>query len=162
MIVTADSHLARTARLLRNQGMAQRYRNEMVGFNARMTDIAAAIGRVQLSRLAGWTALRQAVAAVYDERLRGVVTPDRAAGAVHVYHQYTVRHPKRDALLAKLRAHQVGAGVYYPVPVHRLPAFDRTLDLPVTARAVDEVLSLPMGPHLTRSDVDTVVAAVNA
>src|SRR3954469_18722435 len=91
MVTTADAQLARKLRLLRNQGMEQRYANEIVGANMRMTDVAAAIGRVQLGKLDGWTEQRRANAAYLDERLRGVVVPPVAEGARHVYHQYTVR-----------------------------------------------------------------------
>ena len=101
---TADPELARTVRLLRNQGMERRYENELIGFNTRMTDIHAAIGRVQLAKLAGWTAQRQANAAVPGRQPRNVVVPPVADGAVHVYHQYTIRVPAhdRDRFVAEL------------------------------------------------------------
>jgi dTDP-4-amino-4,6-dideoxygalactose transaminase len=162
MVVTSDEGVARMVRLLRNQGMERRYENEVVGFNTRMTDIHAAIGRVQLGRLAGWTADRQRNAKVLDEGLRGVVVPPVADGAEHVYHQYTVRADDRDALAAKLTEHGVGSGVYYPTPIHRLPSFGLELDLPETERAAREVLSLPVHPALSDADVAAVVAAVNA
>lgn len=163
MVTTACDHIARQVRLLRNQGMEQRYRNEIIGFNTRMTDIHAAIGRVQLAMLAGWTARRQAIAARFDAELQGVTTPAVADGAVHVYHQYTIRVPgDRDAFAAALAAEGVGSGVYYPMPVHLLPSFGLTsLDLPVTAVAADEVLSLPVYPGLSNDDVDQVIAGVN-
>jgi perosamine synthetase len=161
MITTADPEIARTARLLRNQGMADRYRNELVGFNARMTDVAAAIGRVQLGRLAGFNAARQANAARYDAELTGVVTPPVPAGAEHVYHQYTVRAPDRDLLAKRLADAGIDTGVYYPVPVHRLAAFGLDLDLPETERAAAEVLSLPVRPDLSADEVGAVIEAVN-
>ncbi len=161
MVVTDDETVARTMRLLRNQGMERRYHNEIVGFNARLTDLGAAIGRVQLTKLAGWTARRQQVAARYDAELAGVVVPPVADGAVHVYHQYTVRSDDRDGLLERLSDKGIGAGVYYPVPVHQLPAYALDLDLPETARAAREVLSLPVGPHLSDDDVSAVIAAVS-
>jgi perosamine synthetase len=164
MIVTADAEVARQARLLRNQGMEQRYRNEVVGFNTRMTDIGAAIGRVQLGKLTGWTERRRGNARVLDEGLSGieaVVTPPVASGARHVYHQYTIRVPAdRDAALERLAAAGVGAAVYYPVPIHRLPSFGLDLDLPVTETAAGQVLSLPVHPALTDEDLATIVATV--
>ena len=93
MVTTADPELARTLRLLRNQGMEQRYANEIVGANMRMTDVAAAIGREQLKRLAEWTEQRRANAKFLDSRITGVITPPVADAARHVYHQYTVRVP---------------------------------------------------------------------
>jgi perosamine synthetase len=163
MVSAAEGSTARTVRLLRNQGMEQRYRNEIVGFNTRMTDIHAAIGRVQLGKLAGWTERRRSNAAFLDRHLENVVSPPVADGAHHVYHQYTIRVPghDRDAFVAALAARGVGSGVYYPVPVHRLPAFGLDLDLPHTAIAADEVISLPVHPALTESDLVAVVEAVN-
>ncbi len=161
MVVTPDPTVARTLRLLRNQGMEARYANEIVGFNARMTDVQAAIGRVQLTKLAGWTETRQRNAERLSAGITAVATPRVAAGATHVYHQYTVRAPERDALAAKLAERGVGSGVYYPTPIHRLPSFGLSLDLPETERAAAQVLSLPVHPALSESDLDQIVAAVN-
>lgn len=163
MVSAADEDLARAVRLLRNQGMERRYENEVVGFNCRMTDLHAAIGRVQLGRLPEWTERRQKNAAFLDDNLHGVVTPTVVDGATHVYHQYTVRVPgDRDAFVAALAEHGVGSGVYYPVPVHRLASFGLDLDLPVTERAAREVVSLPVHPGLTEAELEQVVSAVNA
>ena len=161
MVVCRDEDTARRVRLLRNQGMEQRYRNEVAGLNNRMTDLAAAMGRVQLRRLPGWNEERRAVAASYDEQLVGVVTPSVAPKAEPVWHQYTVRSTARDELAARLDEHGIDSAVYYPVPTHRLPAYDLALDLPETERATREVLSLPIRPGLTDDEVARVVAAVN-
>ncbi len=163
MVTTADPGLARMVRLLRNQGMQERYRNEVIGFNARMTDIHAAIGRVQLGKLRAWTDRRRAIAARYDSELVGVATPAVARGAFHVYHQYTIRvsASERDQFVAELAKRGVGTGVYYPTPVHRLPSFDLNLDLPETERAAAEVVSLPVYPTLTDDEMDQVIDAVN-
>jgi perosamine synthetase len=143
--------------------MERRYENEVVGFNTRMTDIHAAIGRVQLTKLIGWTAKRQQNAAFFSENLRGVVTPPTAPGAVHVFHQYTIRvvDHDRDAFAEQLARHGVGNGVYYPTPIHRLPSFRLELDLPNTERAATQVLSLPVYPSLTKRQLETIVEAVN-
>lgn len=164
MITTSSEQLERQARMLRNQGMERRYENEVIGFNMRMTDIHAAIGRVQLAKLAGWTAQRQKNAAFLGENLKGVVTPPVAPGAVHVYHQYTVRivDHDRDAFAEELSKRGVGNGVYYPTPIHRLPSFDLDLDLPVTEQVAREVLSIPVYPSLTEDELATIVEAVNA
>jgi dTDP-4-amino-4,6-dideoxygalactose transaminase len=164
MVTTPSAELARAVRVLRNQGMEKRYENEVVGFNTRMTDIHAAIGRVQLTKLAGWTAKRQANAAFLTEHLEGVVTPPIAPGAVHVFHQYTIRvvDHDRDAFAEQLAERGVGSGVYYPTPIHRLPSFRLDLDLPTTELATRQALSLPVYPSLTDDELATIVDAVNA
>ncbi len=162
MVVTADAELARTVRLLRNQGMEKRYHNELPGLNNRMTDVHAAIGRVQLGKLAEWTRQRRQNAKFLDANLRGVEIPAVAAGATHVYHQYTIRVPgDRDAFAAALADAGVGTGVYYPVPVHRLPAYGLDLGLPATESAAAQVISLPVHPALSQDDLETIVSAVN-
>lgn len=169
MVSCASDEIARNVRLLRNQGMETQYANEIVGFNARMTDVHAAIGRVQLSKVDGWTAQRQRNAAVLNEGLagvEGVAVPTVADGAVHVYHQYTVRldATERDRIRDALKdEHGVGSGVYYPIPNHRLPSlahFAPGLELPETERAAREVLSLPVHPSLTEGDLARIVEAV--
>lgn len=164
MITTGDATLARTTRLLRNQGMEKQYANELVGFNNRMTNIHAAIGRVQLTKVLGWTAQRQANAAFLDANLEGVITPPVAEGAEHVYHQYTIRVPEgRDAFQAALKdEYNVGSGVYYPIPNHRLAPFARPEHLEQTGLAAQQVLSLPVHPSLTQNDLERIVTAVNA
>jgi dTDP-4-amino-4,6-dideoxygalactose transaminase len=162
MVVTDDPAVQRRLRLLRNQGMERRYENEIVGHNARLTDFAAALGRSQLRRLEERNALRREHASRYDDGLVSVTPPHVAAERVHVYHQYTVRSTDRAALQERLAAKGVESGVYYPVPVHRLPAYAVETELPETERAAREVLSLPVGPHLSAEEVDEVVAAVNA
>lgn len=167
MVVTPDEKIARMLRLLRSQGMEHRYQNEVVGFNTRMTDIHAAIGRVQLRKLPEWTRQRQANAAYLDANIKGVVLPHVAPGASHVYHQYTIRIPvetgaQRDAFMASLAEKEVGSGVYYPIPIHRLPSFELSLDLPETELATKRVLSLPVHPALSAEDLKCVAEAVTA
>jgi perosamine synthetase len=162
IVVTPDAGLARMVRLLRNQGMERRYANEVVGFNARMTDVHAAIGRVQLAKLAGWTEQRRRNAAYLDGHLESVTVPPVADEAEPVYHQYTVRCAERDAMQAKLASRGVGTAVYYPVPIHRLPAYGLAMELPQTDRAAREVLSLPVHPALSQQDLERIVDAVNA
>lgn len=174
MVSTADAGLARRVRLLRNQGMERQYANEVVGLNNRMTDVAAAVGRVQLTRLAGWTAARRANAAALDAGLAGapgVVTPHVPSGYTHVYHQYTIRlegasAAERDEVAKVLREQwRVGTGVYYPIPNHRLPSlapYAPGLDLPGTEKAARECLSLPVHPSLSEADLERIVRAVGA
>ena len=162
-MVACNDEVARMVRLLRNQGMEKQYENEVVGLNNRMTDVHAAVGRVQLTKLAGWTETRQRNAAFLDANLANVVVPPVADGATHVYHQYTIRvDGDRDRFRQALAdEHGVGSGVYYPIPNHRLPSFKRELDLPETERAAREVISLPVHPSLSPADLDQIVHAVN-
>ena len=174
MVSTADAELARRVRLLRNQGMERQYANEVVGLNNRMTDVAAAVGRVQLTRLAGWTAARRANAAALDAGLAdapGVVTPHVPQGYTHVYHQYTIRlegasAAERDEVARVLREQwRIGTGVYYPIPNHRLPSlapYAPGVDLPGTEKAARECLSLPVHPSLSEADLERIVRAVGA
>ena len=171
MVTCATDTIARNVRVLRNQGMEKQYQNEVIGFNARMTDIHAAIGRVQLTKVDSWTAQRQRNAEIMNDGLSsvaGVQTPKVSEHAVHVYHQYTVRFDasERDRIRQALQdEHQVGSGVYYPIPNHRLPSlahFAPGLDLPETERAAREVLSLPVHPSLSEGDLERIVAAVTA
>jgi perosamine synthetase len=169
IITTADAQLARTLRLLRNQGMEKRYANEIVGANVRMTDVSAAIGRVQLRQLPEWTEQRRANAKVLDSKITNMVTPPVADGAVHVYHQYTVRvNGDRDAAQAKLTELGIGNAVYYPTPIHRLIPFlaedgrpDPRWDLPETEKAASEVVSLPVYPSLTAEELDRIADGAN-
>lgn len=168
MITTGSEEVARRARILRNQGMAKQYANELVGVNNRLTDINGAIGRVQLRHLAEWTQKRQENAKFLDENIEGVITPAVADSAVHVYHQYTIRvdGEERDAFVAALRdEYQVGSGVYYPIPNHRLVSLARYaegLELPETEKAAKEVISLPVHPSLTQEELERVASAVTA
>ncbi len=168
MVACATEEIARTMRLLRNQGMEKQYANEVIGFNARMSDIHAAIGRVQLGKVEAWTEQRRANAAFFDQHLDGVQVPPVADAATHVYHQYTIRVAagERDRIVTALREeHQVGTGVYYPIPNHELASlrhFAPAGDLPVTRQAAAEVISLPVHPSLGQADLDRIVAGVNA
>jgi dTDP-4-amino-4,6-dideoxygalactose transaminase len=163
MVTTGCDHISRQLRLLRNQGMERRYENEVIGFNTRMTDIHAAIGRVQLKQLAVWTQTRQQNASFLSNNISGVITPPTADKAVHVFHQYTIRvvEQDRDRFAEELTKRGVGSGVYYPTPVHRLPSFGLSTDLPVTEQAARECLSLPVHPSLTQADLESIVSAVN-
>jgi dTDP-4-amino-4,6-dideoxygalactose transaminase len=176
MVVTADEKLARTLRLLRSQGSLVAYQNEIAGLNNRLSDIHAAVGRVQLAKLPGWTKQRRENAAFFDANLRGVGVPPVSPGAKHVYHQYTIRitdevEGGRDGLRARLTERGIGTGIYYPTQVHQLPTFHGP-DAPCVSRisgslehteqAGREVLSLPIMPTLTQEELERIVAGVNA
>ncbi len=165
-VTTNDDALADWLRLYRNQGMRSRYQFEMLGYNFRMTDLAAAVGLAQFAKLPRNTARRRAIAARYDAAFGELpiglpITPD---GRTHVFHQYTLDvGGARDAIVADLREAGVGADIYYPIPVHRQSyIMERGLhaDLPVTDAAASRTLALPMFPGLTDAEQDQVIAAV--
>jgi perosamine synthetase len=151
-------------RLYRNQGMQRQYENEVVGFNNRMTDIHAAVGRVQLTKVNAWTQQRQENAAFMSQNLHGVTPPSVADGAVHVYHQYTIRVAEdRDGLAAALRSeYNIGTGMFYPIPNHALLPFQADVELPATVAAARECLSLPVHPSVTQPGLERIVEAVNS
>jgi perosamine synthetase len=165
MLTTNDGALADRVRLLREHGMKVRYHHDVVGYNFRMTDIAAAIGLAQLPKLEAFNERRRAIAARYDAELRGVVTPTVRPGARHVYHQYTIRVNRRDEFAKLLGERGVGSAIYYPIPVHRQKPFlalgygeER---FPVTERLTEQVLSIPVHPSLTDDEVSSVIGTVN-
>ncbi len=170
MVAVSDPGVLRSMRLLRNQGMLRRYENELVGFNARMTDLHAAIGRVQLGRLPRWNEIRRANAAFLSQNLRGVTVPTVADGATHVFHQYTILvdgdAAERDRMARALaEEYGVGTGVYYPTPLHELPSLRRyapRTEMARTLRAAAQCLSLPVHPGLSFEDLEKVVIATNA
>ena len=161
MIVTSDDEIARKAKLLRNQGMEIRYQNEVVGFNNRMTDIHAAIGRVQLKKLRERTTKRQKNAKFLSENLSTVTVPTASSDVEHVYHQYTITTDRRDDLSEHLNQAEVGNGVYYPIPVHELPSFGKQIDLPNTKAAAKQALSIPVHPLLTSEELNKIVEVMN-
>ena len=167
MVTTNDSAIAERVRLLRAHGMRERYHHEMLGFNLRMSDLHAAVGLAQLHKLADANERRRANAAFLGERISRVVTPYEPEGYHHVWHQYTIRltNVDRDRAIEQLREAGVGVGVFYPVPVHQQKVYrDRGYDdvLPVAEAAAREVLSLPVHPALTESDLERIVAAVES
>ncbi|MBI3884780.1 MAG: DegT/DnrJ/EryC1/StrS family aminotransferase [Opitutae bacterium] len=156
-----DAQLLEQVKLLRQYGWRRRYVSDLPGRNSRLDELQAAILRVRLPRLDAENAARGVLAARYLERLRGSALrlPVVAAGRTHTWHQFVVRTPRRDELRAHLEQQGVFAGVLYPVPIHRQPAYHQAeLTLPVTEQACAEVLSLPLHPGLTVADVDTVCA----
>ena len=166
-ITTNDDALAAELRALREHGSLQRYYHPVVGYNARLDEIQAAILRVKLRRLPQWTERRRALGLRYNELLAGsgVRTPE-IPGERHVMYTYVVRVPdgKRDALRAHLTARGIGTQIHYPVPIHlqdaaRFLGYKRG-DLPVTERLAGEVLSIPMYPELTDTQQQHVTSAI--
>jgi dTDP-4-amino-4,6-dideoxygalactose transaminase len=169
MMVTQDEALAERLRRLRTHGGAKQYHHEEVGFNSRLDTLQAAVLLAKLPHLAAWSAARREKATRYTEAFAGqpAVCPPRVDPAnEHIFHQYTLRVERRDALAAHLKAQGIGCAVYYPLALHLQPCFGhlgyRRGSLPVTEAAMDTVLSIPIYPELTAAQQDAVVGAVNA
>lgn len=168
MITTNDEEFAAECRIIRQHGMRMRYYHEDLGFNFRMTDVHAAIGHEQLKKLATFNENRQQNAAFLSNNLMGVELPKTPEGYEHVFHQYTIRMAdgKRDELFEHMKKNEIGCGIYYPVPLHQQSYYVRELgydqELPETERAAAEVLSLPVHPALSSSDLEQIAGAVNA
>lgn len=162
MAVLPNSETARTCRLLRNQGMETRYMNEIPGYNLRMTDVHAAIGRIQLRKLEKMTTRRIANAKFLSANLHSKFIPHVPNGYRHVFHQYTVRiKSDREFFANELKELGIGNDVYYPTQVHKLPSFRDDLELPNTEIATREVISLPVHPGLSKKDLIRIVQNFN-
>lgn len=147
------------------EGCGSSYDHVRLGHNFRMTSMAAAIGRVQLSRLPKYNEARRANAAYLTDRLRdaAVKQPLEPDACRHVYHQYTIRAGDRDGLRDHLESHGVQTGIYYPTPIHEQPAYQHVAhDAPVSEQIATEVLSLPIHPGLSGEDVRTIASAITS
>ncbi len=163
MAVFKSDSAARNARLLRNQGMETRYQNEIVGYNLRMTDIHAAIGRTQLKKIESWTEKRIANARFYSEEIPNEYLPTVPTGFRHVFHQFTLRIPEnRDGFIDFLAKNQIGSSVYYPTPVHMLPSFKTNISLTETESASKEAVSIPVYPSLTKKELTKIARVIRA
>ena len=167
MIVTNSAELDARVRTLRNHGQASRYISTEPGWNSRLDEIQAAILRVKLRHLPDWQKARQANAAKYGKLLTdtpGIRTPVTPEGYEHVFHQYTVRCGRRDALQKFLADKKIGSTIYYPVPLHLQPLYaalgQKAGDFPNAEHVAGEILSLPMYPELGEEKVARVAAAI--
>ena len=167
MAVTNNPEFARSMRILRDWGQEEKYRPTRKGFNYRLPGMQGAILRVKLRRLEAWTEARRSLAAEYDRLLAGspVVTPLAAPDSRHVYCLYTVRTPQRELLQGALKEAGIGSAIHYPVPIHRMPAYDDGRygegDFPVSEECSRTVLSLPLYPHLEKLAVQQICEVVN-
>lgn len=166
-IVTSDAALADRVRVLRNYGSRVKYDHEAKGFNSRLDEMQAAFLRVKLRKLDEWNERRRKLATFYLERLQGtpnLILPHVPANVEPVWHLFVVRHPERDRLQQHLTQNGVGTLIHYPCPPHLQLAYHELEysrgDFPLAEIMATEVLSLPMGPHVTIEEAEHVVAAV--
>jgi len=161
-----DESLLAKVRKLRDHGRINKYEHDEIGFGQRTDALQAAILGVKLPHLEDWTEKRRAHARRYNELLSHieVETPFEAANVRHVYHLYVIRTPRRDAVLEHLRFRGVDAGIHYPIPLHRQPAYLKLgyggVSLPITERVATEIISLPIYPELTPAQIDFVAQCV--
>jgi dTDP-4-amino-4,6-dideoxygalactose transaminase len=166
LVTTNNPEYARALRLLRDWGAEHKYRHLLRGYNYRMEALQGAILRVKLRHLEDWTEARRRHAARYDTLLANsdIRTPQAMPYARHVYHVYTVRVARRDAVQKALSAEGVQTGIHYPIPVHRQPAYEdpryREGDFAVAEQAAQEVLSLPLFPEMTDEQIATVCTSL--
>lgn len=166
IITTDDPDIAARSRMLRAHGSKQRYLHEMIGYNFRMTDISAAIGIVQMGRLAEFTEKRRQNARKLASGLKGtknLILPVEKDNCSHVYHQYTIRTPRRDSLRDTLQEKGIGTGTYYPLCIHQQPLYKEmgyAGSFPNSEKAAREVLSIPVHPGLSDADINTVIACI--
>lgn len=168
MVVTNSSEMAGRLKSLRNHGQSAKYVSSEPGWNSRLDEIQAAILRVKLRHLPEWQRARQAHAAAYTKLLLGipgVAPPLVPEGYEHVFHQYTIRIERRDALRQVLSDRKIGNAIYYPVPLHLQPLYaslgHQAGDFPHAEHAAQEVLSLPMFPELRSEQITRVAEAVS-
>jgi dTDP-4-amino-4,6-dideoxygalactose transaminase len=177
MVTTNSDALAERVKMLRQHGMRRRYYHDELGWNTRMDGFQGAILQVKLKYIDAWTEARRTLAARYHTLfakaglaeagtypVNGVVLPRELPGARHVWHQYVIRAPRRDALHEFLTARGIGSEIYYPLPLHQQEALKglgyAEGDFPEAERAAREVLALPLFPELREDEQQTVVAAV--
>ncbi len=167
-VTTDDPALADRIRVLRNYGSRVKYVNEVQGYNSRLDPIQAAVLRVKLRHLDAWNARRAAVAKAYLDGLRdtGLMLPHVPDFAEPAWHLFVIRHPQRDALQKRLGEAGIGTLIHYPIPPHKQSAYAAASfsadAFPVASRIADEVLSLPMGPHLSSPSAQSVVQTLMA
>lgn len=167
MVVTNSAALDTRLRTLRNHGQASRYISTEPGWNSRLDEIQAAILRVKLRYLPDWQKARQSNAAKYSSLLAntpGIRTPQIPSGYEHVFHQYTIRSARRDALQKFLADRKIGSTIYYPVPLHLQPLYanlgHKAGDFPNAEHVAGEILSLPMYPELPEEKIQRVATAI--
>jgi dTDP-4-amino-4,6-dideoxygalactose transaminase len=167
LVTTREAKHDAMLRMLRHHGSRQTYLHEVIGLNSRLDEMQAAILRVKLKHLARFTAARRAHAARYRELLAGakLALPAEHGRGTHIYHQFTVRLERRDAAKQALADAGIASGVYYPIPLHRQPVFEKEfgrLSLPACEAAAREVLSLPIYPQLTGEQLRRIAGTLRA
>jgi dTDP-4-amino-4,6-dideoxygalactose transaminase len=167
-LVTNNTALAERCRMVTVHGSRKRYHHEILGVNSRLDTLQAAVLKVKLRHLDSWTEARIRIAQRYNEALKGleVATPYCAPSVRHVYNQYSIRTPRRDALAEFFKSKGIGYAIHYPVPLNLQPAFRHYVaegtSFPVAEVASREIISLPMYPEMSDAEIDAVTGAMHA
>jgi dTDP-4-amino-4,6-dideoxygalactose transaminase len=167
VVVTNTKEIAERLRLLRNYGQPQKYQHVILGYNRRLDSLQAAVLRAKLPYLDEWNASRRRAAHLYNELLaeaEGIRTPYVAEESSHAYHLYVVQHPQRDSLMRHLREQGISVGLHYPIPSHLQPCYEHLAmgrgSLPITEAVSSRVISLPMFPEITSSQIEYVCDSI--
>ncbi|MCX5713844.1 MAG: DegT/DnrJ/EryC1/StrS family aminotransferase [Candidatus Omnitrophica bacterium] len=165
LVVTNDPKIRDKTITLRNCGRKTKYDHVVLGYNARLDTLQAAILRVKLEKLNAWNHMRQNAAKIYNKYLggvKGVITPHAAPDVQHVYHVYAIRIKNRDEVFRELKARGVDAIIHYPIPVHLQKAYEnlgyKKGDCPVSEKIAGEIISLPMFPHLKEKQIKYIAS----
>lgn len=165
-IVTNNTKIAENIALLRNHGRVSKYDHKIVGYNGRLDNLQAAILRVKLNYLDKWNKQRKQIAQYYSENLSRTYTyPFTSPESNHVYHVYTLRHPKRDLIMNLLAKKGISSAIYYPIPLHLQPAYSDLKyhkgDFPIAESVCREIFSIPIYPELTNKEIRYIVSTLN-
>jgi dTDP-4-amino-4,6-dideoxygalactose transaminase len=167
MVITKNKEIAGHVKMLRNHGSFIRYHHSEVGYNSRLDEIQAAILRVKLKHIDHFNHARRKNAAAYCTAIdkKDIILPSVADGCEHVFHQFTIRTPRRDVIANALTEKNIASAVYYPVPLHQqevfIKSYNYSIKLPLSEICAGEVLSLPMFPELASDEIQLIADVIN-
>lgn len=165
IVTTSNPEIAEQCRMIRDHGQSTKYYHAVIGFNGRLDELQAALLKVKLPHLEDWLEKRRSLAQAYNNSLpERFIKPQEMSWARHVYHLYVVRIPERDQLYNWLKSKGIGAGMHYPIPIHMQKAWracgEGKLSLPNTEKITREIISLPMYPELSFTEVDYICNSI--
>lgn len=165
LVTTNDDKYANELRILRNHGSRERYHHNVIGYNSRLDELQAVILRIKLKHIDDYSQNRRRVAHRYSEALAdtSIQVPYEDGKGLHVYHQYTLLHEKRDDIMTALQEKNIACAVYYPIPLHKQDVYMevyKDIHLPVTESVAEKCFSLPVYPELENDNIDTITDVI--
>jgi len=167
MIVSNDDNYSNNLRLRRDHGRSSKYKNDILGLNFRLSEIQAAIGRIQLKHLETWVEKRRKITEFYNRNLKkfpNIITPIEKENAKHSYYVYTIQMDNRDQFIDHMKQHKIATGIYYPIPSHQQPIIEKIYGkqpkLPITEEIVDKIVSLPLSPLLNDNELKLIIEEI--